>query len=95
VYTTIVMLLYNVQQDIEHPFDMSGVDDVFFEVRGGHPDCMGALMAETGCSCCLAAQALNCGRRSACRHQPGMQRLPARALSAPGASGRWQHLFIA
>jgi hypothetical protein len=26
------MLLYNVQQDIEQPFDMAGLDDVFFEV---------------------------------------------------------------
>lgn len=32
VYTTIEMLLYNVQQDIEQPFDMTGLDDVFFEL---------------------------------------------------------------
>ena len=32
IYVVIVMLLYNVQQDIEQPFDMAGLDDVFFEV---------------------------------------------------------------
>jgi hypothetical protein len=43
VYTTIVMLLFNVQQDIEQPFDMTGVDDVFFE--------LGDEFAEVGGGC--------------------------------------------
>lgn len=31
-YVTIVMLLFNIQQDIELPFDMKGLDDIFFEL---------------------------------------------------------------
>ncbi|WIA29367.1 hypothetical protein OEZ86_011872 [Tetradesmus obliquus] len=33
VFTVICMLLYNVQQDIEQPFDMESLDDVFFDVQ--------------------------------------------------------------
>lgn len=32
IYVVIVMLLYNIQQDIQQPFDMDGLDDVFFDV---------------------------------------------------------------
>jgi hypothetical protein len=44
VYTTIVMLLYNVQQDIERPFDMTGLDDVFFELADEFDEVRGLLL---------------------------------------------------
>ncbi len=32
VFVVIVMLLYNIEQDMEQPFDESGLDDVFFDI---------------------------------------------------------------
>lgn len=53
------MLLFKTQQDLENPFDMCGLDDVFFDLRHELEDaCFGPMgsMAGTGkrsdCVCC-------------------------------------------
>lgn len=59
MYCLITMLLFKTQQDLENPFDMCGLDDVFFDLRHELEDaCFGPMgsMAGTGkrsdCVCC-------------------------------------------
>lgn len=43
------MLLFNTQQDLENPFDMNGMDDVFFEMDKEMDDAwqpMGSIAGE-------------------------------------------------
>lgn len=44
VFCTISMLLYHIQQDIENPFDMHAIDDVFFEMSEEADDVFNSII---------------------------------------------------
>lgn len=48
VYCLITMLLFNTQQDLENPFDMQGMDDVFFVMDREMDDCWQPLVSMAG-----------------------------------------------
>lgn len=56
VFVVIVLLLYHVQQDIENPFDMDGLDDVFFDVGNEVMDdvMLNTFTTNTGVKACTA-----------------------------------------
>lgn len=96
VYTTIVMLLYNVQQDIEQPFDMSGLDDVFFELADEFEEVGGgragaSATRQRGCCCALFCllPAGRAGQPSAARSSSGaLPRLLPPTTHHPAAARR-------